>query len=126
MTGHRLWKELYERTFTPEQRARMEAESERMFEEDERRRGKAPAAGGTRGVKDERGEAVGTARETKSRGVADERPSRHARGGGGAERLARDDGGNAPMIRQVKQVSIAALSRIESRDFPPSPASGQP
>lgn len=50
MTGHRPWKELYERTFTPAQRACIEAESERMFEEDERRRrGEAPAAGGSEG-----------------------------------------------------------------------------
>ena len=50
MTGHRPWKELYERTFTPEQRARIEAESERMFEEDtRRRRGEAPAAEGNEG-----------------------------------------------------------------------------
>lgn len=46
MTGHRPWKELYERTFTPEQRAPIEAESESMFEEDTRRhQGDGPRGG---------------------------------------------------------------------------------
>jgi hypothetical protein len=37
MTGHRPWRELFERTFTPDERARIKADARKMLEEDDQR-----------------------------------------------------------------------------------------
>ena len=51
MTGHRPWRELFERTFTPEERARIRADARKMLEEDDRRRDRP--AGGTAADREE-------------------------------------------------------------------------
>lgn len=70
MTGHRPWRELFERTFTPEERARIRADARKMLEEDDRRRDRP--AGGT--PDDDREEGAGEHHAETGPRVARARP----------------------------------------------------
>ena len=42
MTGHHSWEKLMKERYTPEERARIRAETLQLLEEDDRRRGRPP------------------------------------------------------------------------------------
>lgn len=49
MTGHHSWEKLMGKRYTPEERDRIRVDALKMLEEDDDRRGQAPAAGGDEG-----------------------------------------------------------------------------